>query len=228
MTETQLGSDAGLEAFKFWTNFYTEIGVQVDVDFQTRFRTGEVPMGIENVVMYNTLSAVGSEIRGLWAMAPLPGTVQADGSVNYTAAEGGTACLIFNSAKNYENCWKFLDWYTRADTQHEYGTQVENMLGVASRYYSANLEAFSRLPWKQDELNVMESQRSRCTVIPEVPGAYFFPRCIDSAFRDVQNKNKNSREVWLREVKTINKELDRKNKELGTGKYAENKEEEGK
>ena len=228
MTETQLGSDAGLEAFKFWTSFYTEIGVQVDVDFQTRFRTGEVPMGIENVVMYNTLSAVGSEIRGLWAMAPLPGTVQADGSVNYTAAEGGTACLIFNSAKNYENCWKFLDWYTRADTQHEYGTQVENMLGVASRYYSANLEAFSRLPWKQDELNVMESQRSRCTVIPEVPGAYFFPRCIDSAFRDVQNKKKNSREVWLREVKTINKELDRKNKELGTGKYAENKEEEGK
>ena len=222
MSETLIGSQAGLDAFKFWTDFYKEIGLEVELDFQSRMRTGETPMGIENINFFNTLSAVASEIRGLWDMAPVPGTRKPDGSIDFTSADSGSACLIFNTKqnKNRENCWKFLDWYTRQDTQYEYGSQIENMLGIASRYYPANLEAFERLPWTQDQLKVMETQRSRCVVIPEVPGAYYFPRSIDSAFRDVQNKNANPREVWLREVKNINKEIDRKNRELHTGKYA--------
>ncbi|MEG0664350.1 MAG: ABC transporter substrate-binding protein, partial [Clostridia bacterium] len=105
-------------------------------------------------------------------------------------------------------------------TQYTYGSQIENLLGVAGRYCTANLEAFEKLPWNQKELAVIEEQRSYAVPIPEVPGAYFIPRSIDSAFRDVQNKGKNPRTCWTREIANINKELDRKNKELGTGKYA--------
>ena len=53
--------------------------------------------------------------------------------------------------------------------------------------------------------------------IPEVPGSYFIPRCVDNAFRDVYYKDANPREVWEREVNTINKEIQRKREELHIG-----------
>ena len=77
--------------FKLWTNLYTQYGVDVHYDFFNRFRTGEMPIGIEDYTMYNMLVVAAPQIKGLWKMYLLPGTVKEDGTIDKTVAGNGTA-----------------------------------------------------------------------------------------------------------------------------------------
>ena len=78
--ESGLASDAAMEAFKDYTDFFTSYGLDVQVDFANRFRTGEVPVGVINYTMFNALEIFAPEIKGLWSFHPLPGVEQEDGS----------------------------------------------------------------------------------------------------------------------------------------------------
>ena len=217
-TATALDSRAALDAFKRWTGYYTESGFDLTYDFNTRFRTGEMPLAIQSVGMYSTLQAAAPEIRGQWAMVPVPGIEQEDGSIDRSVGASGTAGVIFEKAENKEACWKFLDWYTSTETQKEFGTRVENLLGPAARYQTANLEAFNNLPWSDAELENLEFQRGFVQEIQEVPGSYFVSRCLDNAFRDVLYSSKNPRTALESENENINRELERKRIELRSRK----------
>ena len=217
-TATALDSRVALDAFKRWTGYYTELGFDLTYDFNTRFRTGEMPLAIQSVGMYSTLQAAAPEIRGQWAMAPVPGIERGDGSIDCLVGASGTAGVIFEKAENKEACWRFLDWYTSTETQKEFGARVENLLGPAARYQTANIEAFNDLPWSSAELENLEFQRSFVKEIPEVPGSYFVARCLDNAFRDVLYSSKNPRTALEAENENINRELERKRIELRSRK----------
>ena len=64
-----LDTDDAYTVFKWWTQFYTQHSFPVVVDFVTRFRLGEVPVGIVDLSVYTTLSVSAPEIRGLWDIA---------------------------------------------------------------------------------------------------------------------------------------------------------------
>ena len=88
-------------------------------------------------------------------------------------------------------------------------------MGPAGRNATANLEAFDMLPWKDEEKEALATQRQWVKDLREVPGSYFVSRCIDNAFRAVIYDRDNAREVFEREVEGINREIERKRKELG-------------
>ena len=54
-TASDLNSMAGAEAFENWTVFYTDYSLALQYDFQTRFRSGEIPIAIANYGMYLSL-----------------------------------------------------------------------------------------------------------------------------------------------------------------------------
>lgn len=56
-THTNFDSTAAMDAFKTWTDFYTQYGFDLVIDFYTRFRNGEIPVGIASYDVYNTLTA---------------------------------------------------------------------------------------------------------------------------------------------------------------------------
>ena len=108
----------------------------------------------------------------------------------------------------------FTRFSTEAQTQVDYGTRLENLLGASARLASANLEAFHRLNWSEAELAVLDAQRRFVREIPELPGGYYTSRCIDNAFRAVVYQYKNERVELEKANDTINRELQRKREEL--------------
>ena len=179
-----------------------------------RFRTGEMPLGIDDYTFYNHLSVSAPEIRGLWEFAPIPGTVQADGSLRRDVSSSGTSAIIMEQADNKEASWEFLKWWTSKDVQVRFGREMEGLMGAAARYPTANIEALKELPWPVKDYNQLEEQWQWVQGVPEVPGGYFTGRHLDNAFREVVNNGTNPREALNDFMIYINDEIRVKRKEF--------------
>ena len=214
LTSTTLDTPSALSSFKMWTGFYTQYGFDLYKDDYNRFRTGEMPLVIANYSFYNQLSTAAPEIRGLWEMVPIPGTLKEDGTIDRTAAASGNACFILSSCKNTDAAWKFLRWWASTETQTDYGRNLENVLGAAGRYTPASIEAMESLAWSGDELEILKEQWSSVHELTEIPGGYYTSRNIDNAFKSVVNNNENPREALNYWNRQINAEILRKRDEF--------------
>ena len=219
-TASALSSESAVQAFERWTNFYTSYGLPTNFDMLSRFRTGESPILIADFPFYNNLSVSAPELKGLWSMALVPGTVQEDGTVNRTTKGGGTAVILMQAAvdKHVEQAgWDFMKWWTSTETQSTYAQNLECLLGTAARYATANKEAFNSLAWSKSELAVLNTESELARTIPEVPGSYYTPRHINNAFRAVCIKEQKSdpREALLKYAQIITDEIYDKRSEFG-------------
>ena len=135
--------------------------------------------------------------------------------MSHAANSNGAGAIIFNKVKNKENAWKFVKWFTDADTQAEYGTRIEGLMGTMGRFDTANTEALERLSWSNDELKRLEAQRDELREIPIIPASYAVTRNIMNAFRETVNEGENPRDTLIWYDRDINDEIKRKNRELG-------------
>lgn len=211
---TDLHRPEAVAAFKEWTSFYTQYSFPTFYDFYNRFRTGEMPMGIQHYTLYNFLSVAAPEIRNLWAMTPIPGVKKPDGSIDRSEGASGSACIMLEKTRDKEAAWEFLKWWTSADVQARYGRELETIMGPAARYNTANLEAFGKIPWPRDIAASIREQWEFIREIPEIPGGYYTSRNIDNAFRDVVFNNRNPRESLDDWNKETNGEIRRKRLEF--------------
>ena len=214
MTASGLGSEEAYQAFVDWTELYTTYGLPVTYNLVTRFRSGTLPVFIAPYSTFNTLMGAAPEIRGLWDMRPVPGTVQEDGSVDRSTGASGTANVIFKGCSNPQACWDFLNWWTSEDVQYSYSMSLEALMGQAARSTTATIAAFDRLDWGADTLRALQTQRESVVEIMETPASYVVSRSLDNAFRSVVLNGKNSRERFEQEVLAINEEMARKQKEF--------------
>ncbi|HIW73080.1 MAG TPA: extracellular solute-binding protein [Firmicutes bacterium] len=215
LSATDLHTDAAFRSFEQWTEFYTVYSFPITYNLTTRFRAGTLPLVIGGYGTYNSLAATAPEIRGLWAMAPVPATVREDGSLDRSVGAAGSAHILFKDAENPQDCWDFLSWWTSAEAQYEYGMALESLLGASARSSTATLEAFDRLPWDEADLQALQTQRESVRELPEVPGNYMVSRSLDNAFRAVVYNGRNPRERFEQEVLSMDEELARKRIELG-------------
>ncbi|REE56453.1 ABC-type glycerol-3-phosphate transport system substrate-binding protein [Paenibacillus taihuensis] len=211
---TDFDQPAAMEAFKEWTGFYTKYSFPVVFDFYNRFRTGEMPVGIMPYTTYNLLSVAAPELRGLWDIAPIPGSPAEDGSINRMESSNGTGSIILKDSKEQEAAFDFIDWWTSADVQARYGSEQEMLMGAAARYNTANIEAFGKLPWTKAEADNLMNQWKFVWDIPQLPGNYYTSRNITFAFRKVVYDNSNERETLNKYNQEINKEIIRKRAEF--------------
>lgn len=223
-----LSSENAIEAFEYWTNLYTSYGLPTNFDLLSRFRTGESPILLTDFPFYNNLSVSAPELKGLWSMALVPGTILEDGSMNNTTKGGGTAVILMDACKNKAAGWDFLKWWTSTETQTSYSTNLECLLGTAARYATANKEAFNSLAWSKDELALLNAESVKSMTIPETPGSYYTPRHINNAFRAVciKERKDDPRETILKYAKIITNEIEYKRDEFKLDKKS--KEVEGK
>lgn len=206
-----------INVFTQWSNYYNDFDLPLIYDFYNRFRTGEMPIGIQRYTFYNMLSVAAPEIKNLWDMVPIPGTIKSDGSIDRTSCSTGHSAIIIENEKrnNQDESWEFLKWWTSADVQTQFGRELEALMGPAARYNSANIEAFMNIPWKTNELNNLLYQWSNLKEIPEVPGGYYTSRNIDNAFRSVIFDKEVPREALMYYQAIIDDEIIRKRKEFG-------------
>lgn len=214
---TTLDTPGALEAFKLWTSLYTQYGFPLYKDDFNRFRSGEMPLVITNYTFYSQLKTAAPDIRNLWGMALIPGTVREDGTVSRATAASGTAGLILSNTEEPDASWQFLRWWNSSETQIAYGQQIENVLGAAGRYNPANVSAMEGLRWSGEELEIIMEQWGYVEELPELPGSYYVSRNIDNAFKEVYNDKANARETLNYWTKQINEELERKRNEFAAG-----------
>ena len=207
LTSIDLTSEDTVSVFTMWTDFYNKYSFPKQYDFYNRFRTGTMPLAIQSVAQYNTISAAASEIRGLWGIAPLPGFIDENGNLNQSQAGAGSACAVLKDSKNLEGAWKFIQWWTSAETQLKYSQNVEAILGPTARNMSSNYEALSKLSWSDDDFEIILKQWKLVNELPELPGGYYIPRVIDQAFWNVVGNGKGIEEELIKWDKAADKEI---------------------
>ncbi len=220
-TRTRVNDEAGVEAFDEYTRYFTDYGIPTVYDFISRFRSGEMPIGISPYSTYNTLVVSAPEIRGLWDFTLIPGTERVDESGNTYIDRsdfitGSATMMIATEDESLkQKSWEFMKWWAQSDTQVRFGREIEALLGSSARYATANKEAFVQLAWSADDIKVLSEQWDQTVGIEEIPGGYYTGRHITNAIRKVINEQEDPRETIIDYVITINDEITKKRKEFG-------------
>ena len=204
-----LDSEEGIDTFRQYCEFYTDYKLDRETSVDERFRTGECPIIIADYTLYNTLQVSAPDIDGLWSIAPIPGTVKEDGSLDRSVSAAGLTSMVMAATEEPEACWEFLKWWTSSETQTTYGYEMESLQGEAGRVPTANLEAFASLAWKASDKDALLAQYEWVQGIPQVPGGYYTWRNVNNAFYTVTTDVNTAapREELTDQVVLINEEL---------------------
>ena len=220
-TKTTVDDEAGVQAFKDYVRYFNDYGLPTIYDFVSRFRSGEMPIGISAYSTYNTLMVSAPEIRGLWDFTLIPGTEyeNPDGTTYIDRSDfitgSATMMIATESDTLRQNSWEFMKWWAQPDTQVRFGREIEALLGSSARYATANKDAFVQLSWSADDIAVLDEQWNQTVGIREVPGGYFTGRHITNAIRKVINDKDDARETIIDYSVTINDEITKKRIEFG-------------
>ena len=226
--ETNLGSNGALDAFQRMTDWFTLYGQSVTYDFANRFRTGEMPIAIQNYTLYNQLKVFAPEISGLWEFVQLPGVEQEDGTINHASPITVTAVMMMKDAaddikpgqdvtesKRAQNSWKYLQWWVSTPTQERFGKEQVAIMGTAAKHNTANVEALKSQSWTAQEKRNLDQQFKSLKGTPMSPGNYIVARYTNFAFYNVVDDGEVPSEAMLGYVDDINNELTRKRAEYG-------------
>lgn len=220
-TKTTVDNEAGIKAFDDYVRYFNDYGLPTVYDFVSRFRSGEMPIGISAYSTYNTLIVSAPEIRGLWDFTLIPGTERTDENGNTYIDRSdfitGSATMMISTDNETlkQNSWEFMKWWAQPDTQVRFGREIEALLGSSARYATANKDAFEQLSWSADDIAILSEQWNQTVGIREVPGGYYTGRHITNAIRKVINDKDDTRETIIDYSITINDEITKKRNEFG-------------
>ena len=220
-TKTTVDTEQGIKAFDDYVRYFNDYGIPTVYDFVSRFRSGEMPIGIAPYSTYNTLMVSAPEIRGLWDFTVIPGTERTDASGNVYIDRSdfitGSATMMITTEdpELKQKSWEFMKWWATPDTQVRFGREIEALLGSSARYATANRDAFSNLSWSVEDIEVLNAQWDETRGIREVPGGYFTGRHISNAIRKVITTKDDSRETIIDYSIKIDEEIEKKRKEFG-------------
>ena len=221
-TQIAFDEDASLTAFTMLCDFFNLYSCPVSYDAANRFRTGEMPLLIADYIsFYNQFTVYATELKGLWGFTSIPGTVQEDGSVNYSTVSTITAMVIMKDAAPRGTgaaSFEYMKWWMQEDVQGEYANELVALLGPAGKYNTANYNAFNAMPWSASELRTLNTVFKNLKGYPEMPGGYIIVRYVSFAFNATYNDKAVPSQALLYYIDAINSELSRKREELENGK----------
>lgn len=227
-----INSNVALSAFENLCSYFQQYRFPISYAFSSRFRTGEIPLGIVGYTTYTELSVYATEIKGLWEFVEIPGmpTYDEEGklvSVDNTSISGTSALIMLKDAVDVdgegnrteddktEESWEFMKWFVSETTQSSYASELTAVLGTVSKHPTANIAALKSLPWTTSEMKNLEAQYESLAAVREYPGGYIIGRYVNFSFLDVYNNNADPVDALLEYVVDINSELTRKRKEFG-------------
>ena len=210
-----LDSKLGLASFEKMCNLFTVYSFPYQYDPANRFRTGEMPILLGDYTgVYNQLKVFATEISGKWEFMPLPGEIQADGSINNVSISGVSASVMVKGCDKTESSWRFMMWYTGEECQVGFSNEMVAILGPSAKQAVANKNALSSLPWTTSEYEQVQLQFNNLGSVPNYPGAYIIDRYTNFAFLSAYNDKANPSDALLSHIPTINKEIERKRNEF--------------
>lgn len=214
-TKSLLDSQVAIDAMTTYTDLYVKYGFEVKTDFYSRFRSGELVMSIQPYNMYNQLMVAAPEINGLWAMAPIPGELQADGGIDNSQNATVSGSVMLDSCRDKDAAWEFMKWWSSDEIKAQYAVSLEGMLGASARFTPANKRTLEMLPWSEEEVATLTKAWDKVVGIPQLPGSYYTARGLTNAFRSIVYNDDFPRYAMRLQTKYINEEMARKQEEFG-------------
>lgn len=216
---TMIADPIGIDAFQFWTDLYTKHNFIFQADALTRFRMGNIPVIVADMGLFNMLNASAPEIRGNWAIAPIPGMYNQYGEFRRdTLMSVSSNFIVGNTVEQRgtkNEAWEFLKWFTSDEVQAGFARDAEAVWGHNWRYQTANLAAFESLSWGRHAWPVLEESIGWAFAVPQVPGGYIAGRSIHNAFIATVVENRNPAHALFFARDEINAELTLKRREFG-------------
>jgi len=209
-----LDSNVALEAFEDMCNMFTQYSLPYSYNFPTRFKTGEMPIGIVDYTQYNQMILFATEIAGLWDMVPIPGMIDENGNINNVSVSTVTSIVLPAGCRNLEASWDLMDWWVDKDFQVDYSNELVAVMGPAAKNATANREALEELPWSASEFRNLDLQMNNLCAVYAYPGSYIIARYTNFAFLDAYNDLADPVDSLLNYINAINKEITRKRTEF--------------
>ena len=206
----------GLNAFAGMTEIYNIYSAWQSVpNFYNSFRYGEIPLGISGFGTYMQLELAAPELAGLWGTALSPGVKQEDGQILRYQLADSTASMIMESTNKSEESWLFLKWWLSSETQLSYANLLQNTLGTAYRWNTANLVTFRQLPYPDEMKSIVLKQWESQKENASHPASYMIQREINNAWINVVVNGKGLVESVDSAAVLSNREIKRKLQEFG-------------
>lgn len=213
---TAIDSEEALAGIKFMTDLYTLYSIPLQVpNFYNSFRYGELPIGISNFQTYVQLTSAAPEIRNSWKLALYPGVEQDDGTINRQSTGSAQTAMIFSKTDYPDESWEFLKWWTSADVQIAFASEIQTAYGPEFMWHTANLEAFSQLPWPESDKDIILEQWSQLKEVPKIPGSYMIEREISNVWTDIVFYGANIRATVDDSIIYADREVRKKMTEFG-------------
>lgn len=185
------------------------------ISFFDSFRYGTLPVGIVNLNDYILIKNGAPELEGQWELSDYPGTVQEDGSISRWYIANGTGGIIFNSSNKINEAWTFLKWWTDRETQVNYTYTLQSTYGKTFVWLPSNVDAVKEAPFDQKDKQVILDQIVWLRDITRTPGQYMLERSISDIWNNMINDGITAQVAIDEQVIGINREINRKMKELG-------------
>ena len=211
-------SESTVEGFTQLTELFTLYDLPVDVpNFYQHFRNGDLPIGIADFNSYNLILNAAPEIANSWSIALVPGVKDEEtGEVKRYMSGGAESTVMFSSDDERENkAWQFMEWWSRADIQAEFGQRLQILYGDEYIWPTANLEAFEMLPYPTSDKDIILEQAQYILETPRLLGSYMMEREVSNAFNDVVVNGDSVRSRIDEVAKTVLRETQRKLEEFG-------------
>lgn len=211
-------SEETVEGFTQLTELFTLYDLPVDVpNFYQHFRNGDLPIGIADFNSYNLILNAAPEIANSWAIKLVPGVEDPEtGEIKRYMAGGAESSVMFKSnAEREQKAWDFLEWWSRADVQAQFGQRLQILYGDEYIWPTANIEAFGMLPYPTSDKNIIMEQSAYILEAPRLPGSYMMERELSNAYNDVVVNGDSIRSRIDEVVKTVSRETERKLEEFG-------------
>jgi ABC-type glycerol-3-phosphate transport system substrate-binding protein len=167
------------------------------------------------------------EIENSWEIALVPGVEDEDGIVQRQTAGAAQSSMILKNKRSSkvssnngdidreEAAWEYLKWWMSTDTQVDFGITLQTTYGEEYIWNSANIEAFSKLPWKSRDKQTILEEMQNIQETPRIPGTYMLEREISNAYVAVVTNGGILRTELDSAIKRIDRETTRKLKEFG-------------
>lgn len=220
-----IDSEATVKGFTRLTELFTLYDLPVDVpNFYQHFRNGDLAVGIADFNSYNLIRNAAPEIENSWAISLVPGIRDEEtGEILRYMSGGAESTVMFHSDDERElKAWTFMDWWSSADVQAEFGQMLQIIYGDEYIWPTANLEAFERLPYPTSDKAIIMEQAEQILEAPRLLGSYMLEREMSNAFNDVVVNGDTVRSRIDEAVKTVNRETARKLEEFGYIDSADN------
>lgn len=216
--DIEVNNEASIEGLTALTELFTLYNLPVDVpNFYQHFRNGDLPIGIADFNAYNLILNAAPEIANSWSIALIPGVVDEETGEIYRYMSGGAeSTVMFASDEAREQqAWQFMDWWSGADVQAEFGQMLQIMYGAEYIWPTANMEAFGMLPFPTAHKDIIMEQASYILEAPRLLGSYMMEREISNSFNDIVVNGDTLRARIDKAVKTVERETERKLEEFG-------------